>query len=228
MPYCQRSNAVLDARCEEKPGVWRCPGHAPYCPGEEIYRLVSDGSEAEAFERALAACSAEFGRRPDRPIRLWLGLQPLTVPNADSLDVYVMAEATPRQLRGQAAHESVHATHDAVMHWTHEMLAVCFAVRYLHTTGDTEYVLERYEPHLRERAAVISAADLLAWDRWPAYPIADIYGRVFVIGEALIADTSWEDVKRLASTDLDGWLDSLDGPKRLRAQRTLKGLARAA
>lgn len=228
MPQCQRSpnNTILEAQHEEAPGIWRCPGEpfSPGCPGGETYRLATRDRVATlaGFDRALEACRREFGREPRGFVSLWMGVRPLTISNLDgSIDIYVNAESDEWQLRQQCAHEAVHATCDNVIHWTHELLAVCFTARHLRTIGDVEYA-QRYEADLRLKANLISTEELLAWNHWPEYPPAEIFGRVFAVGEGLIADTSWEDVKHLVSTDPDAWLTSLERPKRRRARRTLR------
>jgi hypothetical protein len=226
VPQCQRSenNTILAADLHEMaPGVWVCPGapYSPGCPGGEIYADATRGPLAERclFFEGLERCSIEFDRQPSSAPRLWLGVSPRAIGNADgSIDIYLAAGSNDLQYRFQCGQEVFHAVcGPATMHWTHELLSIHFALRHLEAEGDAANVAAQKE-FLRSTACAISTSELLGWLDWPKYPPVDIYGRVFILGEQLINATSWEDVKRLISADSTEWLGTLDTAKRARVE----------
>jgi hypothetical protein len=99
------------------------------------------------------------------------------------------------------------------------MLSVHFALRHLRAEGEGEYA-DHLELGLRRDATAVATRDLLRWD-WPEWPPYDVYGRSLVLGEELVAATSWSDLKRLTSADLDSWLESLSSDMRARAEVVL-------
>lgn len=146
----------------------------------------------------------------------------MTVRNADmSTDIYLQAGSNDAQFRYQIAHEAFHAVcGQRTFHWTHELLAVHFSLLQLRSEGDHANA-DCQEADLRSQADLISIRDLLAWSAWPAYPAAEIYGCVFVLGQQLVEATSWEDVKRLVNAHASAWLAGLEPELRKRAEAIL-------
>src|SRR6266566_5292761 len=200
-------------------GIWACPGapFSPGCPGGEIYAEVTKGRLRERclFAEALKRCSIEFGRSASSPPRLWLGVRAQAIRNFDgSIDIYLVTQSNDDQFRFQCAQEVFHAVGGPeVIHWTHELLSIHFALQHLRAAGYGSYAAI-VEGQLRSAASVISTSELLGWQGWPDYPPADVYGRAFVLGEQLIEATSWDDVKQLISADPTGWLDTLEDARR--------------
>jgi hypothetical protein len=164
-----------------------------------VYANVTAGALARRclFVEALERCVREFERRPASRPRLWLGVRPQTILNHDqTVDVYLAAGSTDPQYRFQCAQEVFHAVcGPAMIHWTHELLSIHFALRHLEASGREGESAAQVE-NLKNAATAISTPELLGWRRWPRYPDADIYGRVFVLGEQLIAAIGWASGQR--------------------------------
>ena len=110
---------------------------------------------------------------------------------------------------------------------TATVLSLLFALQFLERMGETVYA-ERSRIWLTEEAAPCSLDEMLSLDAVPYPP--GLYGRAYVVGEALIAAIGWDALKPLAlARDGDGmacvdtWLDSLASTDREKAAEVLTG-----
>jgi hypothetical protein len=223
---CQRTRLYLRDSEQVADDTWRCP----HCPEHEEYVRVADPGPLEAVSDAVVAARAEFERPDDGiPTVAWLGTTPETVYEAglDTYHVYLTREANPLQVRYQAAHEAVHRvcgppnTH----HWTRELLAVMFSLRYLRWIGLASYAAA-IEAGLQVEAGRLPLSVLL---REPERTSRDgIYGQVFVLGSTLEAIVGWPRLRALADAEdrwgrphPEGWLRSLPPDQQLEARVVL-------
>jgi hypothetical protein len=140
------------------------------------------------------------------------------------IDVYLHAGSNRQPLLYQCGHEAFHAAcGPGLLHWTHELLAVQCSLRYLHSAGEDDYLRRVIAEDLMPQAERMSQAEALVW-QGPAY-VEGLYGRLFLLGEALIAATSWDDLKGLASCDVAEWLAGLGAAKRDLANAVLNPTA---
>lgn len=179
-------------------------------------------------------CRMEFAVVDDGlPTLVWLGEEPEHVFEKllHSHHIYLARDADPRQIMFSGAQEAFHrvCTPNNQPNWAHEMLSLLSALQFLDRMGETGFA-DRNRTWLAEHAPPCSLEQMLSLDAVP-YP-EGLYGRAYVVGEALIAAIGWDTLKPLAlARDRDGmasvetWLESLAPGEREMALGVLSGAA---
>jgi hypothetical protein len=234
VPQCQRSpnRTILGPAHKIADDTWRCPGapYSPDCPGGELYHRTRDGLAHELLAKAIAFAEQQHGRPAPLPVDCYLGESPLTVPErgGERIHVYLSRDASPQGWAYEAGHEAAHAVAGAgraMRHWTHEMVAVLMALRFLDSVGMAA-TANRTRARLRTEAEQITAAAVMAEEEC-TYP-KGLYGRVYLMGQALVDAVGLNAVLGVVDAfnkhdraDHTVWLASLAEPARQRAMAAL-------
>lgn len=224
---CQRGRRYIPAPGPDSQ-TWVCP----FCPGHETYRRVDSGVPREVVGMAMAMCRAEFGVEDDGvDTVVWLGQGGETVFEAaiGAYHVYLSRDANPLQILYQGSHEAFHrvcAPPVGVLHWLDEMLAVHFSLVFLERIGQVAHA-DINRTALRADAENCSPAQMTATSA-VSYP-EGLYGRAYLVGEALIEAVGWDLFKLLAATRgsdgklcLETWIHALTQPARDKATNAVR------
>jgi hypothetical protein len=177
-----------------------------------------------AIERARALFD-----KPDDGIktRFRLGEYPEIVYEGaeEAIHVYLGRDSNWLQLSYSGAHEALHrvcSPCNGTGTWVDEMLAVMFSLRYLEEAGFTDHA-RLNERHLREEAVKAPLEEVLNNE----HPDG-VYGRCFLIGQALKAAVGWDGLIALNTyrdangiVNLDAWIDSLSTAPRAQVKAAL-------
>jgi hypothetical protein len=190
----------------------------PYCPEQETYQRLPVGHFARSVvEGAMQMCRDEFEVESDGlGTAMWMGNRPETVFEAhlNRCNIYIGRNSDPWQIMYSGSHEAFHRVCSPCTgrHWADEMFAVLFSLLYLARIGQEAHA-ERNRQGLLTEAERCSIETMFALDG----PCPDgLYGRVYVLGQALIDVIGWNHLKTLATTkgadgrmDVQVWLASL-------------------
>jgi hypothetical protein len=213
---CQITHRYLGDGCRRAGGIWICR----YCPEGETYQRAElfDPELCDLVDHAIERARAIF-EKPDDDLetRIWLGDHPETVYEEaeGAVHIYLGRDSNWLQYAYSGAHEAFHracSPCNGTRSWADEMLAVMFSLRYLHEVGLVDHA-QVNEVGLRQKATQCTLEQ--AMNHRGRYPDG-FYGRVFLVGEALIEAVGWDALGRLAAYyDADGipevptWIDSL-------------------
>jgi hypothetical protein len=224
MPMCLRAHRFLLPSAELERGHWRCDGRP--CSGEAHDYILDGGHSRDSVDRALAYAMSRFGLVSLPDITVWSSpgaeeLPETTLGLDDKVAVYLTA-TDEEQSRYQAGHESFHAlfTPIGTHHWLHELLAVVFALEFLHVEGLDYHRQRQINADDRSRS-VLSLAEFVSIDSGPyppgTYERASIFGRNLarVTGSDVLfeARDCWNEASGHCP-DYWAWVDGL--PRRIR------------
>ena len=222
MPQCQRSpnKTRLDRLVQTSPGTWTCPG-ASYgavdCAGGETYAFLTDKVHVALALDVMAVTEAEFDEAPPtRPVVFIWGELPQHIVWGGISEIYLERAAFgDERFFWQVAHEGFHhvCTPAALLHWSHEMLATLWSVRYMDASGRRAFS-EAAAQREMSRMDRCPLEAMLAVDSLP-YPDG-FYGRALSVGFRLQEAVGWPQLKSLAYSldpegrpDVAAWQDAL-------------------
>lgn len=235
-PMCLRVHQFLPIAAEVERGPWRCDGRM-CAGGAHDYRLDAD-CEHRSVDDAIAFGVSRFHVASAPGVTVWSspgGAElPETTRGLDGGVAVYLTAADREQATYQAGHESFHALFTPVQthHWLHELLAVMFALEFLHAQGLGEY-RQRVINDDDRGARALPLARLVQVDAAPYPP--GLYARASVFGRSLAraagidalftARDSWEPATA-ARPHYWAWVDGLPRSSRRRVEAL--GVVRAA
>jgi hypothetical protein len=213
-----------------------------------VSEIITDPELLAYAAHCVDVSAREFNRQPDawpRPFEIWANAaQPQF--RVREGRIILKQGCNWWQLRSQVGHEVFHwlctPGSDDIYHWTHEMLAQEMSIRCIRSAGivpppphdkfpdGRAYGVDDYadedEAEYRRESVATSLEKMLTTELVPPYEW--VRGRAFLAGRKLAAETSWEQLKTIATyfdeagrPDVRHWLRDLPRPDRRRVTRFL-------